>query len=120
MTMTVTLTVMLMIITITALFNHFLLTDLNIETKTNVVSLAANNNPSTGLTIHKMSNSSFYEVRVTTMDELEWLLTINGSGASHGWEHMTVTWHEMWVLKVYINGENASVNNTPEFTSFNG
>ena len=87
------------------------------EKETNIFSLAAENASSTGLSIYTKTNPSRYEVRVATMEGLAWSLAINRSGASHDWKHVTVTWHEMWGLKLYINGEMTSKTNEPEFIS---
>lgn len=102
------------------LFPISLPTDVTIETRTNVFSSAADDSPSTGLSIYKTSSKSLYEVPVATMECLEWNLIINGSHVPHDWVHVTVTWHEMWGLKVYINAELASETNQPQFISTEG
>lgn len=48
------------------------------------------------------------------MEGLTWSSSFNTSHESHDWVHVTVTWHEMWGLTVYINGEIVDVNNMPE------
>lgn len=54
------------------------------------------------------------------MEGLAWSLSFSTSDESHDWVHVTVTWHEMWGLTVYINGETAQANNMPEEISVQG
>ena len=89
--------------------------DILLGGKTNVLSLTAEVAPSTGLTIYKMPNISSYELHVRSMEGLEWSLTTHSSSEPHEWEHVTVTWHDMWGLRVFINGEPSSYTNLPEF-----
>ena len=49
------------------------------------------------------------------MEGLEWSLTTYSFSEPHEWEHVTVTWHDMWGLRVFINGEASSHTNLPEF-----
>ena len=48
------------------------------------------------------------------MEGLVWSLSFGMSQESHDWTHLTISWHEMWGLKVFINGEVAKKNNMPE------
>lgn len=48
------------------------------------------------------------------MEGLVWSLSFDMSQESHDWTHLTISWHEMWGLKVFINGEVAKKNNMPE------
>lgn len=89
--------------------------DILLGGKTNVLSLTAEVAPSIGLTIYKMPNISSYELHVRSMEGLEWSLTTYSFSEPHEWEHVTVTWHDMWGLRVFINGEPSSYTNLPEF-----
>lgn len=89
--------------------------DILLGEKTNVLSLTAEVAPSTRLTIYKMPKISSYELRVRSMEGLEWSLTTYISSEPHEWEHVRVTWHDMWGLRAFINGELSSYTNLPEF-----
>ena len=89
--------------------------DILLGGKTNVLSLTAEVAPSTGLTIYKMPNISLYELHVRSMEGLKWSLTTYSFSEPQEWEHVTVTWHDTWGLRVFINGEPSSYTNLPEF-----
>ena len=62
----------------------------------------------------KMQDSLTYRVQVRAMEGLVWSLSFDMSQESHDWTHLTISWHEMWGLKVFINGEVAKKKNMPE------
>ena len=48
------------------------------------------------------------------MEGLVWSLSFTTSQELHDWTHVTISWHEMWGLKVYVNGELLQENNLPD------
>jgi len=101
--------------TLILIFVVVIIVDILLGGKTNVLSLTAEVAPCTGLTLFKVPNISSYELHVRSMEGLEWSLTTYSSSELQEWEHVTVTWHGMWGLRVFINGEPSSYTNLPEF-----